>query len=167
MKHTYEELAWLLVWFEEHKRKMPSSRRFEPYYNASSWDLDDLFRAFREDAVGNRQAVWDAVWERSKLGKWPKIHSSTAFWLKERWEMAESFCRYLLQTRNASLPPVLAAQPTNPEASIKWLLLDMWDTSLVDAWIRERAREFVFADDGHCEGSEAELERYLNKLEQA
>lgn len=166
MKYTYEELAWLLVWLEEHKVKMPNPRRFQPYYDASSWDLDDLFRAFREDAVSNRQAVWDAIWERSKLGKWPRVHSSTAFWLRERWGMAEEYCRYLLQTRDSSLGPVLATRPPNPEASIKWFLLDKWDQSLVDAWLRDRAREFVFADDGHCDGSEAGLERHLEKFEQ-
>jgi hypothetical protein len=165
MNPTLEEIAWLYSWLKEHKEKMPGGRSSGPHYNASCWDLDDLFRAFREDAVGSRDRVWQAVLKRGQSGAWPKMKSSDAFWLRERWLMAERYCREVLEEGSNPVSQIPVSSPKDTQATIEWLLLDLWDDTLVDLWIRENARDYVYADHYKSEEAPEELERYLRKLE--
>jgi hypothetical protein len=168
MNLTPQEIAWLLLWLEDHQKKMPGARAHPPHYNATSWDIDDLFRAFREDAVWSRDILWQAVSVRAGTGVWPKIESRYAFWLRQRWTMAIRYCRAVLETRSHSDPTaVLASCPKDAQAAIRWLLLDEWDGRLVDIWIRENARDCVSCDwlDDSEDGDEREreLERYFER----
>jgi hypothetical protein len=97
MNLTHGEVAWLLLWLEDHQKKMPGGRSHHPHYDATSWDFDDLFRAFREDAVWTRETVWQAVSDRAKTGTWPKMKPTHSFWLRERWLMASRYCRAILE----------------------------------------------------------------------
>ena len=78
--------------------------------------------------------------------------------------MAERYCREVLERPSHLASPVVAQRPPDPEAAVRWLLLDLWDGQLVDVWIRENARDCVYADHYKSEDAPYELERYLQKL---
>ena len=166
MNMSAEEFAWLLLDLESVAKKMPGTRSQDPHYDASTWDLDDLFRAFRADAVWSRDIIWKAVSERATSGIWPKMETKHSFWLRQRWLMALRYCRAVLENRRHSDPTaVVANRPKDAEAALKWLWIDLWDTRLVDVWIRENARSCVAVDWPESgEGIEQELERYFRKI---
>jgi hypothetical protein len=164
MNLSPQEITWLYLWLEEHQKKMPGGRSRRPHYNATSWDLDDLFRAFRVDAVWSREIVWKAVSERAAAGAWPKMEPSHSFWLMQRWEMASRYCCAVLEKASKEdSSPIIAASPVDAQAAIKWLLLDLWDGRLVDLWIRENARDCVAVDWPESGEEPYLLEQYLKK----
>ena len=163
MNLTPQETAWLLVWLEDHQKKMPGARSYPPHYDATSWDIDDIFHVFRREAVFSHDRVWQAVSERASTGLWPKMKSEDAFWLRQRWAMATRYCRAVLEKHSRSAnSTVLAKCPTDAQAAIKWLLLDEWDRRLVDIWIHENARDCIGCDWPE-DGREHELEREFQK----
>ena len=165
MNLTPQEIAWSLLELEGFQKKMPGTRSRAPHYDASSWDLEDLFRAFREDAVWSRDIVWRAVCERASTGIWPKMETRYSFWLLQRWLMALRYCRAVLEKRSKSDPSaVVASRPTDAQAAIRWLWIDLWDTRLVDIWIRENASLCVGVDWPEDGGTQRELDRYLEKI---
>ena len=160
------EYAWLLLQLEELSAKMPYRSRYEPMYDATSWDLEDLFRAFREETLSFREPIWSAVCERAMTGKWPKLSREAVFWLRERLVAARQWCEVVLQKANSS-DPIRATRPKDGRAAIEWLLLELWHEHLADFWLRENARRYVsihWPMETDEEG-EADLERYLRKLE--
>jgi hypothetical protein len=164
MNPTIQEIAWILLWLEDHQKKMPGGRSRPPHYDATSWDFDDLFRVFRREATGSPDRLWQAVTERASTGLWPKMKPTDSFWLRQRWAMAVRYCRAVLEKRSRSDPTaVLASRPTDAQAAIRWLLSDKWDERLADIWIRENARDCVSCDWPE-DGREYELERYFQKL---
>jgi hypothetical protein len=164
MNLTPQEMAWLLAVLEDIQKKMPGARSREPHYDASSWDFDDLFRAFREQAVWSRDIIWQAVAERISTGVWPKVEPKYSFWLRQRSLLALRYCRAVLEKSNGSdSKTVIASRPNDAQAALKWILLDLWDTRLVDMWIRENARACV-SSDWPEEGVEYELEKYFEKM---
>jgi hypothetical protein len=69
MSLSPEELAWSLLQLEQLEANLPKRRfRNYPFYDATSWDLDDLFRAFRQDMRSSRELIWSALLERAKFG---------------------------------------------------------------------------------------------------
>jgi hypothetical protein len=159
-----EEAAWLYFRFQQHDKKMPSPRTFQPYYNASSWDLDDLFTTFRDDALDTLHTTAKAVLVVTQGKAWPRMTTKEAFWMRERWQMAERYCRQLVTTKYA-LGPVPNTPPVDVPAALEWLLTDLWAEQLVDVWLRENARSYVSVEDYSLQESITELEIYLRKLE--
>lgn len=163
MQLTHGEIAWLLLQLEELSTKLPRTR-YSPYYDARSWDLDDLFRAFREETVSRRDTIWGGLQERAMTGIWPKLPREAAFWLRERLSAGLLYCRVVLQGAKASTP-IAAIHPEDGATAIKWILLDFWDEELSEAWLRENARSYVSVSWAEDEETEFQLERYLHRLE--
>jgi hypothetical protein len=157
------EALWIQEWLQAHGQKLPGVRRFQPGYKADSGNFDEIFRVFRLDAIGFRESIWKAVLERSISGAWPRVDRETAFWLRERWKMAQRLCALIIQKGNNSA--TRASRPKDAQTTIRWFLLEAWDERLVDLWVREHAREYVYTDYGCPEESIIELEIYLRKLE--
>jgi hypothetical protein len=164
MPLSHEELAWSLLQLEQLQANLPKRRfRNYPFYDATSWDLDDLFRAFRQDMRSSRELIWSALLERAKFGTWPDLPKSAFFWLRQRLAMALRYCRAVLE--ESSRPdPIPANPPKDTPAAIKWLVIDFWDERLAEIWLRENAREYVVVSWPEDE-NDYELERYLQKLE--
>jgi hypothetical protein len=79
--------------------------------------------------------------------------------------MALRYCRAVLEKRSRSDPSaVVASRPTDAQAAIKWLWIDLWDTRLVDIWIRENARVCVAVDWPEDDEAQRELDRYFDKI---
>jgi hypothetical protein len=159
MNLSPDEISWLLRWLKEQKKRMPGGQSRGPSYNVAGRDLDEIFLIFREDAVWAGTLCWQVVSERIATGQWPKMKPSHSYWLRQRWLMAERFCRDSL----VKAPAAHATKPSNVDATVRWLLIELWDTGLVDLWIRENARDCVYADHFKCEESPGELERYFAK----
>lgn len=164
MQLALSEIAWLLLQLEELCKKMPRKSRYLPYYDARSWDLDDLFRAFREETLSLSEPIWTAVQERAMTGEWPKVAREVSFWLRERLSMALHYCQAARERANDS-GPIQATRPKDGQAVIKWLLMDVWLEHLSDIWLRDNARSYVSISWAEDVQSEAQLERYLHKLE--
>jgi hypothetical protein len=164
MPLSHQELAWSLPQLEELEANLPNRRfRNYPFYDATSWDLDDLFCAFQQDMCSSRDLIWSALLERVTLGIWPNLPKPAFFWLRQRLAMAIRYCRTVLEK---SLPsdPIPANRPKDAPAAIKWLVLDLWDERLAELWLRENAREYVVVSWPE-DDNEYELERYLQRLE--
>lgn len=164
MQPTLGETAWLLLQLEELCEKMPRKSQYLPYYDARSWDLDDLFRAVREETLSFPEPIWSAVQERAMTGEWPKLGKEVSFWLRERLSTALLYCQVVLERANHS-DPIQATRPTDGQAAIRWLLLDLWHEQLSDIWLRDNARAYVSVSWAEEEDSEEQLERYLHRLE--
>ncbi len=159
-----EELAWCLLQLEQLEANLPKRRfRNYPFYDATSWDLDDLFRAFREDMRSSRDLIWSALLERAKFDVWPDLPKAAFFWLRQRLAMARRYCRSVLEESSRS-DPIQANPPKDAPAAMKWLVLDLWDERLAEIWLHENAREYVVVSWPE-DGNDYELERYLKKLE--
>jgi len=165
MNLTSQEAGLICSWLRSNAKKLPSPRTFHPCYNVDSWDLQDLFRAFRRDATESRDKIWTFVVQRFDTGVWPKMKTSDAFWLRERWQMAERYCSQVAGLGVYSPIPSDVAPPKDFQTTAAWLLLDLWDSRLVDVWIRENARAYVSVWDPSLDESMVELEIYLRKLE--
>lgn len=165
MTFSPPEAAWLYFRLVEHGKRAPSSRTFEPYYNASSWDLQDLFRAFRADATELPAALSKAGLVVTRRAAWPRMKTCEAFWIRERWGMAERYCLEVSGMNTLSGGQVASTPPADPESAILGLLTDLWNERLVDVWIRENARSYVSVDDYSLQESITDLEVYLRKLE--
>jgi hypothetical protein len=163
---TLGEAHWLCGRFIEYRKRLPSARRFQPIYDAGSWTLSALFEAFRRDATASGERVQTFLIHRLATGAWPKMKTSEAFWLRARWEMADRYCREVAGIAFDSSPGVKAGvSPKDVQAVTSWLLVELWDTRLVEIWIREHARDYVSVSDNTLDGSRIELERYLDELE--
>ena len=165
MNLSFDNLAWLAQWFKRHGKKLPHPRKWVPLYNATSWDLDDLFACFRRDALYTRNQVWTTLLERDKTGAWPKMQTSDAFWLRARWHAAEEFCNTAIAGKMSSATSYPGYPPTDVQAAIKWLVLDLWDEQLVDEWICQHARDYVYTESYGEPETADDLERYLDNLE--
>lgn len=164
MKLTDQQLQSALQWLEAHRMKKRGGKPFSPHYNATSWDLDDLFRAFRRDAVGSRDIIWQAVSERTIKGDWPKLQSRDSFWLSQRWSMAVRYCQEVLeQSKTTATSEAPSNHPKVDMEAVKWLLMDLWDQSLVDVWIQENARDSVVVEWPE-DDNEYQLEAYFRKI---
>lgn len=161
---SHEELAWSLLQIEQLEGNLPKRRfRNYPFYDASSWDLDGLFRAFREDMRSSGDLISSALLERAKSGTWPDLPKEAFFWLRQRLAMALRYCRSVLDECNHSAP-IQANRPKDAQAAIRWLVLDLWDGSLAEIWLKDHAREYVVVSWPE-DGNDYDLERYLRKLE--
>jgi hypothetical protein len=98
------------------------------------------------------------------IGEWPKVAREVSFWLRERLSMALLYCQVALERANHP-GPIQATRPRDGQAAIKWLLVDVWLEHLSDIWLRDNARSYVSISWAEDEQSEAQLERYLRKLE--
>ena len=164
MTLTAEEAAWLYFRFQEHGKKMPSSSTFQPYYNASSWDLDDLFSTFRDDALETLHTTSKAINVIIQGKAWPRMNTKEAFWMRERWQLAEQYCKELILAKYRP-GPVPNLPPSDVPAVLTWLLSDLWAERLVDVWLQENARSYVSVEDYSLQESITDLEIYLRKLE--
>lgn len=159
-----EELAWSLLQLEKLEANLPKRCfRNYPFYDATSWDLDDLFRTFRRDTRSSRELIWSVLLERAKLGVWPNLSKEVFFWLRQRLAMARRYCEAVLAKSHRS-GPISASPPKDAPAATKWLVLDLWDERLAEIWLRENARTYVVVSWPE-DDNEYELERYLEKLE--
>lgn len=115
--------------------KLPKTGTFQPFYNATTWDHDDLYRAAREDAVRSRSAVMQLITDYKVQEAWPRGRYEAKFWLRARCEEAAYFAQELGATNNesSSSPP----PPKDARAVLDWLLYDAWDTQLVDYWLAD------------------------------
>jgi|ERR1035437_10201809 hypothetical protein len=164
MNFTPQESAWLYGWFRDHRKGMPSARSFQPYYNATSWDLQDLFRAFREEALEHPTEVSSIVSALTTGHKWPRLKTKDAFWIEARWGEVEAHCMSVSGMRSLAIP-ASATPPKDAPAAIGWLLQEAWETRFVDSWIRDNARWYVSVDDPSIQESVTDLEIFLRKLE--
>jgi hypothetical protein len=160
---TPGEALWLQVRLEEHGRKIPAVYNYRPFYPLKHNDLEELVRAFREEAIGARERIWILVLERSIKGAWSKAKRQDAFWLRQRWNMAARLCQGLLERNNDSA--IRATPPKDALETTKYILLDLWDRRLVDIWLREHAREYIVLDQYCAEERREELESFLQKFE--
>jgi hypothetical protein len=165
MKLTPEEAAWLYRWFREHRKGMPSPRSFQPHYDATSWDLEELFGAFREEALEPPAKMSSVVNALVAERKWPRMRTRDAFWMEARWGEAEGHCLILSGIQLGSDLPIYVTPPQEPRAAIEWLLQWAWETRFVDLWLRDNARSYVSVDDYSIQESITDLEIFLRKLE--
>lgn len=163
MKLTPEEARWLAAWLAERGKKMPSAGRFLPHYKADSWDLRDLFRAFRRDTREFRDTICQAVRQRATTGAWPEMRTEAAFWLRARWQAALSYCREASGTGTGSASAT--TPPRDVPAAIERLLSQLWDERFAEEWLREHARECICVEDESLDESKAELENFLRRLD--
>ena len=165
MKVTPGNAAWFLPLFDSGSRRMPSPRTFEPYYNATSWDFDDLMRAFREDAVMSGPAVWEACAVFLSNGRWPRMKVEPAFWLRERWSMAGRLCRAIFDETSQRQGGCLPAKPDDQVGMLEHLVIDIWDDSFVDLWLRHNARSYARVDPGADTDAHVEFEIAMRAFE--
>ena len=163
MNLTPQEAAWLHDWFLARYKGMPSSRSYEPHYDATSYDLTDLLDVFRKDASGSREAVSLVVSELTIGHKWPRLKMKDAFWVSARWGEAYGFC--IVASGRGKHLAIPAIPPRNAPAAIGWLLQEAWDTRFADQWVRENARNYFTVDDPTIGESITDLEIFLRKLE--
>lgn len=168
MEITSNEATWFLPIFKAGAGILPSPRTFEPYYNATCWDFNDLMRSFREDASRHGLEVWTHCEHFIQKKKWPRTKVETAFWLRERWLMAESYCLGLEQEASKNGRDVTRAKPEDPLAMLHWLVVELWDEAFVDVWLQENARSYVrvdsYAGTDRLVEFEIEMRRFEGKL---
>lgn len=144
---------------------MPSPRSFQPHYDATSWDLRDLFRAFREEALECPSGVSSIVSALTTGHKWPRLKTKDAFWMEARWGEAEGYCMSVSRRAIHSVTLVSTPPPKDASAVIGWLLQEAWETRFVDLWLRDNARWYVSVDDPSIQESITDLEIFLRELE--
>lgn len=158
------EAAWSYFWLKAELKRIPSARNYTPYYNADSWDLDDLFRAFKDEALtpflaGN---VLPLLIEGKK---WPRLKAKELFWIRERWGSAQAFCYGVFEPTIGLDRVVPSSKPADPIALLTWLLCDRWESDAVDGWCRDNARWYIAVEDYSFPDRAVDLEIFLRKLE--
>jgi len=93
------------------------------------------------------------------------MKTADAYWLRQRWAMAQYYCREASETGIRSASPAPPTPPRDAQKAIGWLLLDLWDERLSDLWVAEHARDFVVVEDPTLHEAATDLEIYLRKLE--
>lgn len=164
MKISSAEATGIQQWLKTLGRK-PGTYGYEPYHPVRSFDLDEVFEAFWRETTGSPQTIWSAVLERTNTGAWPKLKRQDAFWLVQRWEMADRICNWVRKQENDSAKTA-SPPPRGVLTTAKWLLLEEWDERLSHLWLRENARDYVILD--AIRGTremQVDLEIYLRKLE--
>lgn len=146
LKLSRDEWAWVLVTLLSMEKKMPGHARHKMCYNATRWDLDDLYRAAFEEACAHREEVWRAVELRAIDGRWPKVKPAVAFWLSARTKAARGFAEAVLAKAKPSDTPPHAMPPADGQSVIKQLLLDYWDGCFVDDWLAENLRDYTYQE---------------------
>lgn len=137
--HEWNRIGQML---NEQFRFLPSSAKFVPYYNATTWDCDDLYRAAREDAIRSRSIVWQLVEDKLAAGAWPRGRYESKFWLRARWEGAVS---YALELAGVARGLATHPRPAKGDRTItRWLLFEMWDGPIVDRWLAEHLEEYTY-----------------------
>jgi hypothetical protein len=157
--------AWFSPLLAEGKRTLPSCGMFQPYYNATSWDFNDLMRAFREDAVRPSQVISAACSGFLVRRKWPRLKVEPAFWLRERWLMAARCCLELEEDAKSKAQEITPAEPPDPKAMLEFMVGELWDEGFVDVWLRENARQYVSVDPYAGTDTVVEFEIAMRKFE--
>ena len=163
MNMTEPEAMWLLGWLRKYRKKIPPEGRYQPHFDATSWDLDEILHGLREEALGSREAVSLVVLALTTGQKRKRLKPRDQFWLNARWDSAVSHCERVARTGRDSA--TLPTPPTDAPASIGWLLLECWEKQLAEEWVRENAREYIVVDDPTIQESVTELEIFLRRLE--
>jgi hypothetical protein len=147
----------------EQFRFLPSSAKFVPCYNATSWDCDDLYRAAREDAIRSRSIVWQLVEDKLAAGAWPRGQYEAKFWLRARWDGAIS---YALELEGAARGLASQSRPTKDDRkTTRWLLFEMWDGPIVDRWLAEHLEDYTYYENyGLDPDSYADYSKWLDRL---
>jgi hypothetical protein len=147
----------------ERARTLPKTGTFQPYYNATSWDHDDLYRAAREDAIRSRAAVEQLVAEKKSKGMWPRGRYEAKFWLRARWEQATAWAQSLAARATVEDGP--PKPPKDIRAVGRWLIYDMWDAMFVDLWLAENLGDYTSIDTyGTFPEDDVQFSKWLDRL---
>ena len=138
------EWRYLAAGLAAQMRTLPKAGTFRPYYNATSWDHDDLYRVARADAVGSRSAVIQLVSDRRAADAWPRGRYEAKFWLRARCQEAAVWAHSLTAKAHPSDGPPRA--PKDTRLVLDWLLYDFWDEKLVDYWLSENLGDYASLD---------------------
>jgi len=142
--------------------KLPKCGNYEPHYDATSWDLDDLYRAFREEARRSQSEVLRIVEEFENQGAWPRGRYKAKFWLRARSEEASAFVREIVAAASHSAIRADETLQADAPTAIRWLLYTRWDEQSVDYWLSANLQDYVHLCD--CPGGEEQLEEFQSWL---
>jgi hypothetical protein len=142
--------------------KLPKTGSYEPHYDATSWDLDDLYRAFREEALRSQSEVLPLVEAWESQGAWPRGKYKGKFWLRARIEEASAFVREIVEVPSNSAIRFDESLPTDARSVTRWLLYTRWDEQLADYWLSENLEFYTHLDD--CPGGEEQMEEFHSWL---
>lgn len=121
---------------------LPKTGNYEPYYNATNWDHDEVYAAARAEGRDTRSEVSQLVADKKSAGAWPRGRYKAKFWLQARWDMAGAYAMRLSEAARC-----LAIDPPDhamdDREATKWLVWDAWDESLVDHWLAENLRHYA------------------------
>ena len=140
---------------------LPKSDNYEPYYNATNWDLDEAYDALRIEGRDTRSEVSQLVAAKSKGGAWPRGKYKAKFWLRARLDQAGAYAKHLSEVSTHSAI-ASSGHAMDDRATIKWLLWEAWDELLADHWLSEDIQ--YYAHFHHEEGIPEAFVDYSNWL---
>jgi len=142
---THEEWAWTYAILTQWGKGLP--RAGKTGYKGNGWDVDDLYETARSDISFGRDEVWKVIEERATMGAWPKVRPELARRINARWKAALNFSKGVLQVvkeDTGKAPDVV--KPNDPEKVLKELILDYWDSFLVDNWLSDNLPDMIYFD---------------------
>lgn len=135
------EVLWLEEWFQKTYKKAPSRQwRWAPA--SASWDSDEIYENFREEATTDEDEIWRAICEHELSGRWPKLSGRAAHFLRERLLAGLALCSETIRKRSPISQGVKPTRPKEPEKMIRKLIVDYWNTKGIEYWLEDNKDDF-------------------------
>ena len=126
-------------------KTLPSWGSYEPWYDATRVDRDEIYASVRGEATSTREEVMHLVGCKPKGEGWGQGKYREKFWLSARWSEAIS---QALEFAESSEDMASFDQGCRIKAkkAMEWLLWVEWDRERVDHWLAEHLAKYVHFD---------------------
>lgn len=167
-KLTEEEWDAITPWLVAEEQKLPKPGSRIPCYNATNWDLDDIYNSAHHDSLHSRTAVSAMLECKATTGKWPKVTSEEKFWLRARWEAGLMVVQTVECALERSLERKLSITMPDLLPLAKVVVLDYWDSGMAHEWFSANLSDNIFReqyDDDEEGTNQRHFERWIRRLE--
>ena len=137
------EVAALRNLFSELKQKAPYAEDYEPLVQGGCFHEDDCHQDLFEKAADDDYAISQAACGYVLKHRWPRLTKSAKFFLRERLEAAEGYCRAWLES--CKLPANMAHTCLPKEVSryVELLVSEYWGDTACRDWVEENASQYI------------------------